>query len=109
MSLGTFATNALVNNLYLELQTSVVIESELSGETEASNAEEQLARDNRIRYQGIQGRLYASPVLPQIPRFPAMPPKTLGSGAKPQSESTLNQNPESPFQAEPVHCMVGLV
>ncbi len=71
------------NVLYLQPISSATTLN-LSGETDASSAEEQLARDSRIRYQGIQGRLYASPVLPQIPGFPAMPPKTLGSGAKPQ-------------------------
>jgi len=74
----------------------------LSGKTEASSAEEQLARDNRIRLRRIlvvtPGRPTASRSFSlmrnEYPEPPAMPPKTLGSGAKPQSKMQLNQKTE---------------
>jgi hypothetical protein len=68
---------------------------QLSGQTEASSAEEQLARDNRMTLRRTfvvtTGRPTASRTFffrNEYPEPRPMPPKTLGSGGKPQVLNT---------------------
>jgi hypothetical protein len=55
----------------IEFQKEGVVEFVMSGETEASSAEEQLARDNRTRWRQshLSGRLTASLLLDEYVAF----------------------------------------
>ena len=111
------STNVLDNNVrnYLtRVQYSATSNSLLSGEMEASNAEEQLARDSRIRLPRIFVVTAARPTAScsfsfiryEYPESPAMPPKTFGSGAKSLKNTNLNQQLKSSFSAELVHLCI---